>query len=126
APRARPAGTGTWDKGRRALHGPAVTAAQADLLVNGSCEEPDLSTLANGGRAVGPGELPGWQIVQGPADLLNQRAWQPAPGQGNQTLHLASSKGAATIEQTFPTDPGRWYAVSGWLSRSYTIDAARL
>src|SRR4249920_3801706 len=74
-------------------------AAPSNLLVNGSFEAPDISTNPNGGQPLGPGELPGWQIVQGPADLLNQQDWQPAPGQGHQTLHLANSQGTATIEQ---------------------------
>jgi hypothetical protein len=118
--------TGTWDRGGMALDGLSVAPLMESLLVNGSFEEPDLSAIASGGRALGPGDLPGWQIVQGPADLIDQRRWQPAPSQGGQTLHLASSLGAAAIEQTIPTDPGRLYVLSGWLSRSPEIDAARL
>src|SRR5262249_31362861 len=103
-----------------------VQALPANLLVNGSFEQPDISANTNGGQAVSPGQLPGWQIIQRPADLLNQRVWQPALGQGHQTLHLASSQGATAIEQTFVTNPGHGYVLSGWLSRSPGTDAAQL
>lgn len=108
------------------LDGLSVTLVVDNLLVNGSFEEPGPLGLGNGRRALGPGGLPGWQVVLGPADLVDQRVWQAAPGQGGHSLHLASSPGAAAIEQTVPTEPGRRYVLSGWLSRSPEIDTAHL
>jgi hypothetical protein len=66
-------------------------------------------------------ELTGWRVVKGTVDLVGRSYWQQAPGQGNQNIDLIGSPGAATIEQTFPTEPGREYRFSGWLSHNPVI-----
>jgi hypothetical protein len=63
-------------------------------------------------------ELPGWRITQGSVDVTTQRYWQPAPGQGSQSLDLVGTPGAATLEQTFRTEPGQEYVFSGWLAHN--------
>jgi streptogramin lyase len=93
-----------------------------NLLVNGSFEEPRM----NPGQAVltlGPGGLPGWQVTRGTIDLV--QSWEPAPGQGRQSLDLVGSPGAATIEQSFATEPGREYLFSGWVSHNSGIREGR-
>jgi uncharacterized protein DUF642 len=71
-----------------------------------------------------PPELTGWRLLKGTVDLVGRGYWQQAPGQGNQSLDLIGSPGAATIEQAFPTEPGREYLFSGWLSHNPVIDPA--
>jgi hypothetical protein len=68
-----------------------------------------------------PPELTGWRVVKGTVDIVGPGYWQPAPGQGNRSLDLIGSPGAATIEQTFATEPGSEYVFSGWLSHNPVI-----
>ena len=44
--------------------------------------------------------------------------WQPAPGQGHQSLGLVGDH-PGTIEQSFATVPGQQYRFSGWISHDY-------
>ncbi len=60
-------------------------------------------------------------MVEGTVDIVGRGYWQPAPGQGNRSLDLIGSPGAATIEQTFATEPSREYDFSGWLSHNPVI-----
>ena len=46
-------------------------------------------------------------------------------GQGKQSVDLVGSPGAAKIEQTFFTEPGREYLFSGWLARNPGVYEAR-
>jgi hypothetical protein len=91
--------------------------APGNLLVNGSFE-----IVSNGPShawcAFGCRSLPGWQITEGTVDLVPPGYWEPAPGQGQHSLDLVGTPGAATIEQTFPTEPGREYCFSGWLAHN--------
>jgi hypothetical protein len=108
------------------LDGLSVTPVQPNLLVNGSFEEPDLSTSGQSSLAAGPGALPGWRIATGTVDVVHRRSWQPALGQGNQSLHLLGRPGAVgAIEQSFPTEPGRDYTFSGWLAHHPSIAEGR-
>jgi hypothetical protein len=102
-----------------------VTPAPSNLLVNGSFEMPAVLPSTPGYLTFGPSPLPGWRVTRGTVDIVHARYWQPAPGQGSQSLDLVGSPGAGTIEQTFPTEPGQEYVFSGWLSHSYYIDERR-
>jgi hypothetical protein len=89
--------------------------AGSNLLVNGSFEQPPIPD----GRpflTLRPDSLPGWRIVRGTVDV--HQSWQQAPGQGRQSLGLVGDQ-AGTVEQSFPTEPGREYLFSGWVSHDY-------
>ena len=88
-----------------------------NLLVNGSFEDPPIPA-PNGFRTFGRLGMPGWQILQGTVDVVHARYWPPAPDGGNQSIDLTGSPGAATIEQSFPTEPGRYYLFSGWTAHN--------
>jgi hypothetical protein len=66
----------------------------------------------------GPAEMPGWRVTQGSVDVTTKRYWQPAPGQGTQTIDLVGTPGAGTIEQALFTRPGQEYLFSGWLAHN--------
>ena len=114
--------TYAWDKGGLALDNLSVTLADPNLLVNGSFEAPDTSSSPfPWGYAYGPTtdpsfpcyrgpSIPGWRITRGTIDVLS-RFWPAADGR--QSIDLVGSPGAATIEQSFPTEPGREYLFSG-------------
>jgi prepilin-type N-terminal cleavage/methylation domain-containing protein len=85
-------------------------AVSGNLLVNGSFEACPF--------AFGRRSLPGWRITRGTVDVLTPGYWEPAPGQGNCSLDLVGTPGAATLEQTFPTEPGREYRFSGWFAHN--------
>jgi hypothetical protein len=87
-----------------------------NLLINGSFEEPRVSSGLD--ITVGPGGLPGWRMLRGTVNVNSSPLWQPAPGEGTQSLDLVGSPGAATIEQTIATEPGREYVFSGWISHN--------
>src|SRR5581483_11993481 len=89
-----------------------------NLLVNGSFEDP-------GNSPYGTRALPGWQVTQGTVDLVPPEGWQPAPGQGRQSLDLVGTPGAASIKQTFATVPGQSYLFSGWLSHNHGVSEGR-
>jgi hypothetical protein len=95
---------------------PAPTAA--NLLVNGSFEEPhgDLFGVSDG--------VPGWRIVQGDIDILTASYWQAAPDGGNQSIDLDGFH-VGTIEQSFPTVPGREYLFSGYVSHNPSVPYGR-
>jgi hypothetical protein len=87
-----------------------------NLLINGSFEEPRVPNGLD--ITVGPGGLSGWRMLRGTVNVNSSPLWQPAPGEGTQSLDLVGSPGAATIEQTVATEPGREYLFSGWLSHN--------
>jgi hypothetical protein len=93
--------------------GPAL--AGGNLLVNGSFEEPRAPRSADP-MPLGPPTLTGWRLVEGKAALVPYGPWQPAEGQGRQSLLLGDATGPGTLEQVVPTQPGRYYLVSGWLA----------
>src|SRR5712691_12502494 len=136
---------------------PLGTPGSANLLVNGSFEQPVGSLLTIGHSASwwqrfqmwyrfnneinrisisrrqrpvyapfpppSP-ELTGWRVLKGTVDVVGRGYWQQAPGQGSQSIEMIGTPGAARIEQTFPTEPGREYVFSGWLSHNPVIDPA--
>jgi fibronectin type 3 domain-containing protein len=87
-----------------------------NLLVNGSFEDPK-------GSPHGLRNLPGWRMTRGTVDILTEPGWQAAHGQ--QMIDLVGTPGAATIEQSFPTEPGREYLFSGWISRNPEVSEGR-
>jgi hypothetical protein len=115
--------TGTPSPGGLVLDGLAVMPVQTNLLVNGSFEEPAVTT----GQTLQGGDLPGWQITTGSVALVPSlpAGWQSAPGQGSQSLDLVGGHGAGTIEQGFATEPGRLYAFSGWLTHAWGTEEGR-
>jgi hypothetical protein len=88
-----------------------------NLLVNGGFEDPAIPA-PDGFRTFGQRGMPGWQILRGSVDVVHSRYWPPAPDGGSQSLDLTGSPGAATIQQSFPTEPGRYYLFSGWTAHN--------
>ena len=84
-----------------------ATSAQAqNLLVNGSFEQPVISTPFQ--RFAAPSTaIPGWTVSAGNLDLC-ARVWQQTDG--SNSLDLDGDR-AGAIEQTFTTQPGRCYTV---------------
>jgi uncharacterized protein DUF642/fibronectin type III domain protein/lectin-like protein len=115
--------TGTPSPGGLVLDGLTVVPVPTNLLVNGSFEEPVVAA----GQTLQGGDLPGWQIASGSVALVPSQpaGWQPAPGQGSQSLDLVGGRGAGTIEQSFATEPGRLYDFSGWLSHAWGTEGGR-
>ena len=93
----------------------AAAAAGPNLLVNGSFEQPPLPA-GQASSILSPGGLPGWTIVRGTVGVHQE--WQPAPGQGHQSLGLVGDR-PGTIEQSFATVPGQQYRFSGWIAHDY-------
>jgi hypothetical protein len=119
-------------------------SARANLLVNGSFEQPAVPRGAMAiyqrppswrqrmqlwwrlnwpyrGQLVTPAaprELFGWRLTRGSVDVTTRGYWQPAPGQGQCSLDLVGTPGAATIEQSFATRPGEEYRFTGWLAHN--------
>jgi hypothetical protein len=127
---------------KRGTGGPFTITApvigQDNLLANGSFEFPDSTHSAfTWGYTFGQLDrssqvprffrgytIPGWRIPVGTIDLT-PRETAPAPGQGRQSVGLVGSPGAAKIEQTFFTEPGREYLFNGWLARDTAVNEAR-
>jgi hypothetical protein len=105
-----------------------------NLLANGSFEEPDVSgSPYYYGFAYGPdpkpgypsyrgASIPGWRITRGTLDVVKVH-WPSADGKQN--IDLVGSPGAATIEQSFPTEPGREYILSGYVAHNPGISFGR-
>jgi hypothetical protein len=98
--------------------------APGNLLLNGSFEAPDVSMSPSAGLLFGPGGLPGrptagavipgWRIPQGTIDVYGSH-W--AAADGRQSIDLVGDN-PGSIEQTFPTDPGREYLFTGWIAHN--------
>jgi hypothetical protein len=107
-----------------------------NLLANGSFEVPDSSpSPVSWGYTYGlpldpdpafyrGAVIPGWRIPRGTIDV-KYIYWEHAPDQGQQSIDLVGSPGAARIEQTFFTEPGRQYWFSGWIAHNPGIAAGR-
>lgn len=118
--------TGIWPFGGTTLDGLTVTPNQGDLLANGSFEVPDASATTDGVLPLSSPSTFGWEITRGTVSVVAAQHWQPAPGQGSQSLDLAGSAGGGSIEQTVVTQPGRVYVFSGWLSHHPGVPDARV
>jgi prepilin-type N-terminal cleavage/methylation domain-containing protein len=99
---------------------PLAAVMQGSVTVR---EEAPVNLLANGSFEASPHSfgcrsMPDWRITQGTVDIVSPGYWEPAPGQGQYSLDLVGTPGAATIEQTFPTAPGREYCFSGWVAHN--------
>jgi hypothetical protein len=96
--------------------------AQDNLLTNASFEATRVPPGRN--RLVFRGaELPGWQVTAGSVTVTPYWWWEPADGQGRQSLALGEG-GPASIEQRFDTEPGREYVVSGWVAHDPDLATA--
>jgi hypothetical protein len=107
-----------------------------NLLANGSFEYPDSSSSpVDFGFTYGPDwradtrsfrgyAIPGWRISAGTIDV-KKIYWENAPGQGQQSIDLVGSPGAATIHQSFFTEKGKRYVFSGWVAHNYFIPDCR-
>jgi hypothetical protein len=89
--------------------------AQINLLANGSFEEPRVRPEVDS-VTLPPPSMPGWRITDGSVALVPYSNWQPAESQGRQSLLLGGVTGPGSIEQSFATQPGQYYLVSGWLA----------
>jgi uncharacterized protein DUF642/lectin-like protein len=130
----------TIDNGKQVEGGDFTIAAPEasldNLLANGSFEYPDSSTSpVDFGFTYGPDwradtrsfrgyAIPGWRISAGTIDV-KKIYWENALGQGQQSIDLVGSPGAATIHQTFFTEKGRRYVFSCWLAHNYFIPDSR-
>jgi hypothetical protein len=110
---------------------PGSTGVRRNLLVNGGFEEPDTTdsyepwgytygSIPNPYEYRGP-SIPGWQIVGGNVDLVVYH-WPPAVGQ--QSIRLDDGPGGS-IEQSFPTEPGRDYLLTGYVSHDTSLSLCR-
>lgn len=81
--------------------------ARANLLVNGSFEEPVTSVYTV--IPAGSSDLTGWVILSGSVDVVGPGSW-PAY-EGDQTLDLDGDQPGA-IEQSFATIVGGSYSIS--------------
>lgn len=84
-----------------------------NLLANASFEQPHLAAGQGPTPVTG---LPGWHVTRGSVGLVGVATWQPAPGEGDQSLELVGSTGPGTLEQSVMTEPGREYVFSGWMA----------
>jgi hypothetical protein len=110
---------------------PGSAGVRSNLLVNGDFEEPDTTDSAEPwgytyGQIPNPYEyrgtsVPGWQIIQGNVDLVVYD-WPPAVGR--QSMDLVSPSGSA-VEQSFPTEPGRDYLFTGYVSHHPSLPLGR-
>jgi hypothetical protein len=112
------------------------TPEKDNLLANGSFEFPNSrESPVDWGYTYGVANypdpmlyqgasIPGWRIPRGTIEIV-PRYWHHAPNQGQQSIDLVGDPGAALIEQSFFTEPGRWYVLSGWMAHNYTAPEGR-
>jgi hypothetical protein len=126
--------------GKRAEGGEFTITAPApekdNLLANGSFEFPNSSdSPVDWGYTYGlpldpdptfykGASIPGWRIPRGTIDVKDIY-WRHAPDQGRQSIDLVGSPGAALIEQSLFTEPGRSYILSGWIAHNYLAQFGR-
>jgi len=90
--------------------GLGAPAAYANLLVNGSFEQPGTSCFS------ATTTLPGWNVVSGNIDIDTgtSRCSGISAADGNFFIDLLGSSYPGTIEQSFETTAGSAYMVSFW------------
>jgi hypothetical protein len=113
----------------------APTPETDNLLANGSFEFPSsASSPVDWGYTYGlpldpdptfyrGPSIPGWRIPRGTIDV-KLIYWQRSPDKG-QSIDLVGSPGAALIEQTFFTEAGKEYILSGWMSHNPGIPSGK-
>lgn len=90
--------------------------ARAQTIVNPSFErgptmipsQPIVPVLS------GSDSLPGWTVVSGSVNVIDQGYW--APWSGTRSLMLSGASGPGAIEQTIATTPGQRYALGFGIS----------
>lgn len=95
----------------------ATPATGQNLVVNGSFEEPEISSRS---IRVGSGDLPGWQVA-GSVDIV-KGLWQPA--EGSQSLDLTGTS-RGQIFQQIPTEPGEDYLFEFRMSTNPVASSSR-
>ena len=114
-----------WEWGGAVVDGLAVSLVPrpqppTELLQNGNFEA--------GAVGLGVTSIPGWQVTRGNVDVIPNNvnvlwAWHQS-ADGTKSLELTGNPGAATIRQSFPTEVGRKYTFSGWVSHHFAIREA--
>lgn len=94
--------------------------AKTNLLVNGSFE--------NGPAGLGVTSVPGWTVSRGNVDVIPNSAavlwaWHQA-ADGSKSLELTGNPGVGAIRQTFSTEAGRKYLLTGWISHHFAVSTA--
>ena len=98
-----------------------TTTTPSNLLQNPSFEA--------GSVGLGLTSIPNWTIIRGNVDVIPNASsaqfpdWHQA-ADGTRSLELIGTPGAATIQQSFATQPGQRYSFSGWVSHHFGIDRA--
>jgi hypothetical protein len=87
-----------------------------NLLVNGGFEEPDTWSSPVGSLTFGAAGIPGWKITRGTVDVT---AWFWQAKEGRQSLDLVGDA-HGVIEQSFATEVGRDYLLTGWIAHNPT------
>jgi len=82
-----------------------ASAADANMLVNGSFEQP--GTGCHGMTTT----LPGWSVSKGNIDLVDAVCSEIVPAAGAYLVDLLGTGSAGTISQNFATTVGRTYSV---------------
>ncbi|HEX4833607.1 MAG TPA: choice-of-anchor C family protein, partial [Trebonia sp.] len=88
----------------------AASAADANLIVNGSFEDPSVwQASAVNEYGAGSTVMPGWAIGGNSVDLIGQTYW--AAADGAQSLDL-SGGAPGSVAQAIPTTPGATYTLT--------------
>jgi len=100
--------------------GLAVSAAHANLVVNGSFESTAIGnntylTVTPGTAAV---NLPGWTVSGTSVDMVSGPTRYPAYD-GNQSIDLAGTPGPGGVEQMITTVVGEWYVIDFALGENH-------
>ena len=86
--------------------------SSANLLVNGSFEDPQISSYFQTVNAGAP-TITGWVVSGVSVDIVNQNFAPGYPARdGNQMIDLSGTPGPGRIDQSFSTNVGETYVVS--------------
>ncbi len=92
----------------------SASAADANLIVNGSFEEPSVwQSSAVTEYAAGSTEMPGWTVGGNSVDLIGETYW--AAEDGDQSLDLSGSA-PGSVTQTVATTPGANYTLTWYMA----------
>lgn len=103
------------------FHSRAAGPEQTNLLQNGSFEAGPVGLALT--------SIPGWTITRGNVDVLSgspsdpSGVWQQA-ADGGKSLDLNGTPGVGTIRQSFATEAGRQYVLTGWVAHHYGTSEA--
>lgn len=94
----------------------SVSFARAQTIVNAGFEEGPVVTPAEPIAPIAPGSgaLPGWTVIGGGVNAIDQGYW--APKYGSRSLMLSGASGPGGIEQGIATAAGQRYQLVFWMS----------